>query len=84
MLQEDKDYLLSLGAIFLEENIFYIPNFFSKDLILKIEEEINKEIDWTFVDEGRSFIDSFIIKNSETIEEIDKIYNIFAQWPSFG
>jgi hypothetical protein len=84
MLQQDKDYVLSMGAVFLEENIFYIPNFFNKDLILKIEKEINEETKWTFDDHGKNFADSFIIKNPETLEEIDRIYDRFSKWPSFG
>lgn len=84
MLQEDKDYAISIGAIFLEENIFYIPNFFNKDLIAKIKKEIDEEVDWTFSENGNSFADTFIIKNPESLKEIDEIYNKFAEWPSFG
>ena len=40
MLKEDRDFVLSLGAIFIEEEIFYIKNFLSDDLLSKIQKEI--------------------------------------------
>ena len=84
MLKEDRDYVLSLGAIFLEENIFYIPNFLSDEIISIIEKEIAQETEWSFDDFGRDFTDMFKIKDVETIKEMQKKYESFSQWPSFG
>lgn len=86
MLKEDKDYVLSLGAIFLEENIFYIPNFFNEELLARIKKEIDEEKDWAFTEKenGRLFTDMFVIKDSKTIEDIDTQYKKFSAWPSFA
>lgn len=86
MLNEDKEYLLSLGAIFLEENIFYIPNFFDEDLLVAIKKEIDEEKEWQFTEKenGRNFTDMFVIKNPETNKKMQDIYEKFSQWPSFG
>ena len=50
MLQEDKEYVLSLGAIFLEENIFYVPNFLSPEILSELKKEIDAEKDWEFTE----------------------------------
>lgn len=86
MLQEDKDYLLSIGAIFLEENIFYIPNFLTDDILKQIQKEIIEEKYWFFIEEenGREFTDMFIIKDKDTNIKMQEIYTKFSQWPSFG
>ena len=55
MLQKDKEVALKLGAIFLEENIFYIPNFFSKELLKKIKKEIDAEKKWEYYENGNTF-----------------------------
>jgi len=86
MLQEDKEYVLSLGAIFLEENIFYVPNFLSPEILSEIKKEIDAEKDWEFTEKenGRNFTNMFVIKNPETVQKMQECYEKFAQWPSFG
>lgn len=84
MNKEDKDYVLSLGAIFLEENIFYIPNFFNDNLVANIMEEVKKQDDWVYYEHGRRFPDIMVLKNKESIKEMEELYSKFSQWPSFG
>lgn len=82
MNKEDKDYVLNLGAIFLEENIFYIPNFFPKDLVSAIREEIDAEVDWTHSENGHFWEDLMCIKNEKSVKQIKEIYDKFSMWPS--
>ena len=82
MNQEDKDFVLSKGAIFIEDEIFYIPDFFPKDLIKAIREEIDSEVDWFYSEHGATFKDIMCIKNEESVKKIKSIYDDFSMWPS--
>lgn len=84
MKQIDKEYLVNLGAVFLEENIFYIENFFSENLLKDIQKEIYDEKEWIYTDvSGSTFKDLMCIQNENTINEIQNTYNNFLNWPSF-
>jgi hypothetical protein len=84
MNKEDKDYVLSLGAIFLEENIFYIPNFLNENLVAKLLKETKEQTDWVYYERGRKFPDMIAVQDEETVKEMEEIYKKFSEWPSFG
>jgi len=82
MKQIDKEYLVNLGAVFLEENIFYIENFFSENLLKDIQKEIYDEKEWIYTDvSGSTFKDLMCIQNENTVNEIQNTYNNFLNWP---
>ena len=85
MNQIDKDWLINeYGAQFIEEGIFYIPDFFPSDLVAKILEEVESEVTWVHEENGNRFVNIKVLQNQDTVNEMNKIYNKFVQWPSFG
>ena len=82
MLKEDRKTALKLGAFFLEENIFYIPNFIPIDLLKKIKIEIDAEKDWTYAEFGNEYENLFKVKNLKLIEEIHSFYDKLSQIPT--
>jgi hypothetical protein len=82
MDQADKDYVLSLGAKFLDDGIFYIENFFPKEILDRINKEIEAEKEWVFEENGNTFVDMFFIKDKSLCDDIDAIYDKFSMWPS--
>ena len=57
-----KEYLLNLGAVFLEENIFYIENFFSENLLKDIQKEIDDGRGTQQLGDYIKIIDNYLIK----------------------
>lgn len=85
MNQLDKDRLINeYGAKFIEEGIFVISNFFPPDLVAKILEEVNVETKWVHEENGNRFVNIYVIKNQDIVDQMHSIYNKFMQWPSFG
>lgn len=80
----DKEWLLSQGAIFIEDGIFYIPDFYPPHIVEKIMEEVKVETTWFHQEYNNNFENILVVKNPEVREEVAKIYENFMQWPSFG